>query len=253
MVEEFVKTGATWKKFISLPGESWIHLHDYKPVFPNKSSTKDIWLSNYGRSRKGDVIMLTLPTYELIFEVFKKITFIIDYSNEVWKDIPNYEKLYQVSSKGRVRKYKDNEDSENDLLRVEKDYLYNKVLLIKDSIGVSYYLRELVARAFIDNPSNFPCVAYNNVFNCNYDGVENIHWSPTFTRFLYLSSNNPGLVYFNTYDLVYEFDFYWEKMNYMGRCKFVYEGDALELFKFLGQEFTIRARNPNRNKSDFHK
>lgn len=93
-------------------------------------------------------------------------TFFMDTKNEVWKDIPNYEGIYQVSDQGRVR-----------------SLLYRKYLrripkvLTPNSNGLGYlktslcpsgtkprtrYIHRLVAITFIKNPKKYPCVDHIN-------------------------------------------------------------------------------------------
>lgn len=101
---------------------------------------------------------------------------------EVWKDIPGYEGLYQVSTWGNVRS----------LIRVTKKRIYiGKVLkqqtakngykrltLYKDGKERTVTVHRLVALTFIPNPGNLPtinhkdeCKANNNVFNLEWASV----------------------------------------------------------------------------------
>lgn len=89
---------------------------------------------------------------------------------EVWKKIPEYEGLYEVSNKGEVR------DSKG---RVKATYKNNKgyrylSLYYK---GKSHHptMHRLVAKAFIPNPNNYDQVNHKD---CNKDNntVENLEW-----------------------------------------------------------------------------
>lgn len=69
--------------------------------------------------------------------------------NETWKDIQNYEGLYQVSNLGNVKNYKG-------LIMKQKPSKdgYVRILLCKNGKYKSFYVHILVAKAFIDNPNN---------------------------------------------------------------------------------------------------
>ena len=89
------------------------------------------------------------------------------YMKEIWKNVVGYEGLYEVSNLGRVRKYR------GKLIRMNKNY---QVALIKDKIGSSLLVRNLVADAFIDNTLDMPYVVNidGNKFN---NKVDNLKWS----------------------------------------------------------------------------
>ena len=86
---------------------------------------------------------------------------------EIWRNVKGYEGLYEVSNLGRVRKYR------GKLIRMNKNY---QVALIKDKIGSSLLVRNLVADAFIDNTLDMPYVVNidGNKFN---NKVDNLKWS----------------------------------------------------------------------------
>lgn len=67
---------------------------------------------------------------------------------EKWKDIPNYEGLYQISDKGRVK------NSKNQILKSNKRYDgYEKVNLSKNGKKKTYYLHRLVVNTFCGESS----------------------------------------------------------------------------------------------------
>lgn len=104
---------------------------------------------------------------------------------EIWKDITDYEELYQVSNLGRVKTLK------REIIR-SKPYLskriapekiiyikplndYLGVTLYKDGKRKSFLVHRLVAKAFIPNPNNLPQVNHkdeNKYNNC----VSNLEW-----------------------------------------------------------------------------
>lgn len=103
---------------------------------------------------------------------------------EIWKDIPGYEGLYQVSNLGRVKslervvRYKGRHHTVAEKIKngtpKENDYLV--VSLYKNNVGKMRYIHRLVAEVFIPNPANKPTVNHINldVFD---NRVENLEWS----------------------------------------------------------------------------
>lgn len=103
---------------------------------------------------------------------------------EEWKDIKDYEGLYQVSNIGRVRsighyqgKWNAVYSRENPLiLRQEEDkYGYLAVVLSNEGNHKRFLVHRLVAMTFIDNPFGFPMINHkdqNKQNNC----VDNLEW-----------------------------------------------------------------------------
>lgn len=97
-------------------------------------------------------------------------------SNEIWKDIEEYEGLYQISSLGNVISldryvkrwcYKSNKNVNHFVRGVVKkgwikDNGYLAVKLHNDGSYKSFYIHRLVAKAFIHNPNNKPQVNHKN-------------------------------------------------------------------------------------------
>lgn len=109
-----------------------------------------------------------------------------DLEGEIWKDIVNYEGLYAVSNKGRVKSLERDIPTSNRIIHKSAQILtpildnngYHKVQLSdqnKNPKRQGFFIHRLVALAFIDNPNNYPYVDHidtNPTNNC----VENLRW-----------------------------------------------------------------------------
>lgn len=104
--------------------------------------------------------------------------------NELWKDIKNYEGLYQVSNLGRVKSVKrDVVSKKGQIMRIEekiktlsnngKGYLV--ATLYKNGKSDRLYVHRLVCDAFIPNVNNHPCVNHKDE-NRQNNNVENLEW-----------------------------------------------------------------------------
>ena len=102
---------------------------------------------------------------------------------EIWKDIPGYEGLYQVSDLGNVRSINrcvkhgkhGSMNIKGKILAQHSDGEYLKVKLGKNGKMKTHKVHRLVATAFIDNPDNLPVV---NHIDCNKlnNSVDNLEW-----------------------------------------------------------------------------
>lgn len=99
--------------------------------------------------------------------------------NEVWKDIPEYEGLYQVSNLGRIKSVERKVDKYHHVKeRILKPSLskgYYKLNLSKDFKNKTIYVHKLVAKTFIDNIKNYPCVNHKNENKLD-NSVDNLEW-----------------------------------------------------------------------------
>lgn len=100
---------------------------------------------------------------------------------EIWKDIPNYENLYQISNLGNVRSLcfgARNVKKSNvvKLLKSSKSNLgYYKIQLYKDGKSKMFYIHRLVALLFINNPDNKTQVNHIDGNKAN-NAVDNLEW-----------------------------------------------------------------------------
>lgn len=87
---------------------------------------------------------------------------------EIWKDIPDYDGVYQVSNLGRVRSVKIKTASQ-----INSGYL--KVTLTKNGIEKPFLVHRLVASLFCENPRGCTTVNHldeNKTNNC----ADNLQW-----------------------------------------------------------------------------
>lgn len=90
---------------------------------------------------------------------------------EIWKDIKEYEGLYQVSNLGRVKRV-----TTGIILKGSKDRGgYLVVNLSKNNIGSMKKIHRLVAQAFIPNPENKPEVNHIDEDKTN-NMLSNLDW-----------------------------------------------------------------------------
>ena len=95
---------------------------------------------------------------------------------QIWKDIPGYEGLYQVSNTGRVRSLNYNRTGETKVLKQGTNKGgYKRVNLYKDGKFKIYFVHRLVALVFIPNPNNYPVINHKDE-NPKNNTVWNLEW-----------------------------------------------------------------------------
>lgn len=99
-------------------------------------------------------------------------------TNEIWKDIEDYEGLYQVSNFGRVKSLNYNHTGKEQILvqHLTGEHLnYKYVQLCKNGKVKHARVHILVAKAFIPNPNNYNQVHHKNK-NTFDNTVPNLEW-----------------------------------------------------------------------------
>ena len=95
---------------------------------------------------------------------------------QIWKDIPGYEGLYQVSNTGQIRSLNYRRTGKKQIL---KQYInntgYKQVALRKNNKVKWYLVHRLVAQAFIPNPHNYPIINHKDENPAN-NAVWNLEW-----------------------------------------------------------------------------
>jgi hypothetical protein len=114
---------------------------------------------------------------------------------EIWKDIPGYEGLYQVSNLGRVKSVdrcildttgrKQTKPSKMIAQRKRNHrYKYVSVNLYKDNKIKAHVVHRLVAQAFIPNPENKPQVNHIDE-NPENNRADNLEWVTAYENMHY--------------------------------------------------------------------
>lgn len=98
---------------------------------------------------------------------------------EIWKDIPQFEGLYQVSNLGRVKSFR-----QSTKYRKAKEFIlktslanngYCQVTLYNLSYKKKFLVHRLVAEAFIPNPDNLPQINHIDE-NPSNNRADNLEW-----------------------------------------------------------------------------
>ena len=104
--------------------------------------------------------------------------------DEIWKDIPGYEGLYQASNLGRIKSLERFKKNYSKLQKVESKIItqqlnwkgYCVATLSKNSKTFRTNVHIFIAKTFIDNPENKKTVNHKNgIKTDNY--IENLEWN----------------------------------------------------------------------------
>lgn len=105
---------------------------------------------------------------------------------EIWKAIPDYENLYEVSNLGRIKSLERTKKTRSGALQKVPEKIralsygtkgehYAYVVLSKNGKNKTFLVHRLVASVFIPNPDNLPIVNHKDE-NKRNDSVDNLEW-----------------------------------------------------------------------------
>jgi hypothetical protein len=97
----------------------------------------------------------------------------INLENEIWKDVIGYEKLYLISSLGKLKSLQNNKEKILKLIPDKKGYLRTRIGNLNNKKTIK--IHRLVAIAFIPNPENKKEVNHRDG-NKQNNNIENLEW-----------------------------------------------------------------------------
>ena len=100
----------------------------------------------------------------------------MEYEKEIWEDIPDYEGLYKISNYGRIKSLHNYKRNGTDILkpRINK-HGYLHIGLRKNKQRKWICLHRLIAKTFIPNPNNLPCINHKDENKLN-NSINNLEW-----------------------------------------------------------------------------
>lgn len=110
--------------------------------------------------------------------------------NEIWKDIPEYEGLYQVSNLGRVKSYKTFRNGLILSTKNSKGWYLTLNLSGKGKPKKTVRIHRLVAELFIPNPFKLNVVNHIDL-NKQNNNYNNLEWVTDSENSKHAAANNP--------------------------------------------------------------
>jgi hypothetical protein len=110
-----------------------------------------------------------------------------------WKPIDGYDGRYLISNHGQVISLPNRTRKGIRVLKQSIRGTYPSVELQKNNKGVQEVIHRLVAKAFLDNPLNFPVVNHIDK-NRNNSHISNLEWCSTQYNIEYSHSKNYTLI-----------------------------------------------------------
>ena len=141
----------------------------------------------------------------------------MEFEKEIWKNVKEFNGLYEVSSNGRMKSYK--RYKEGKILKLSKysnGYLFVKLSPMNTHRGEykkAYSVHRLVAETFIPNPNNYPCVNHKDG-NKQNNNVDNLEWCTYSYNTKHAYKNNlKRTIHINQYELNGDFIKQWSSIK----------------------------------------
>lgn len=101
-------------------------------------------------------------------------------SEQIWKVIPGTDNIYSASIYGDIKN-----NITNRLLKQFVVGNYKKISIYVNKVYKQEFVHKLVAKAFLDNPNNYPHVDHIDT-DCLNNNINNLRWCTT-----KMNNNNP--------------------------------------------------------------
>lgn len=130
---------------------------------------------------------------------------------EIWKDVPEYEGLYQVNQFGDVFSFHTNKKLKWSL----SSDGYKQYIFYKSGKKKCVFAHKLVALAFIPNPENLPLVNHKDEDKLNCF-VDNLEWCTYQYNTNYNGNRSSQAIFQNRSKTIYVYDC---NMNFIGEVQ----------------------------------
>ena len=111
---------------------------------------------------------------------------------EIWKDIKNYEGLYQVSNLGRIKSLPKKTTNQYSKEKILKPYGakgdYYRIILTKNKVHKIHYVHRIVAEAFLSKSSDKLVVNHKDE-NKQNNNANNLEWCTPYYNQVYGTKN----------------------------------------------------------------
>lgn len=122
---------------------------------------------------------------------------------EIWKDVPGWEGVYQVSNRGRMKSFKADPSGKVMSLRNKTGDYIRIVLQKRGRKQETVLVHRLVANVFIPNPLNLPVVNHKDG-NKQNNSASNLEWCTNSYNVRHSMNMHPmqsvSMVYYNKFE-----------------------------------------------------